>query len=233
MQKPSILLIGTVHLAMDPDIVNHQKDQIKKVVDALQTYEPTKIAVEKPFLIEEELDRKYNEFKDGKLLPSYDEVEQIAFPLAAHFEHQNIYPVDEVVDMSNPSLNQVFQWAKEHQPELFQEIAGVQTQLKRIEDHSTFIKSLQTINDNSYIEEMQRVYMKLTRVGDRQHQVGVKWLKQWHERDLAIAANISRMAGPGDRIIVLVGGDHLHLLRRFLNDSGDFNIESQLEYLPK
>ncbi|MFC7061870.1 DUF5694 domain-containing protein [Halobacillus seohaensis] len=232
-EEPEILLMGTMHFAMDADIVDHQKDQIQKVVDNLKEFEPTKIAVEKSFLIEEELDRKYKEYKNHQLIPSYDEVEQLAFPLAHHFEHSQVYPVDEVVDMSNPTLNQTFEWAKEYQPTLFKEIMEVQANLKKFENNSTFIERLKTINHPDYIAELQRVYMKLTRVGDRQHQVGVKWLKQWHERDLAIAANIGRITTPEDRVLVLIGGDHLHLLRQFLLDSGDFRVSSFLDYQSK
>ncbi|MFG6149790.1 DUF5694 domain-containing protein [Halobacillus sp. B23F22_1] len=232
MNKPEVLLMGTLHLAMDPDIVNHQKENIQEVLEALKAFHPTKIAVEKSFLIEEELDRKYAEYNAGNLLPSYDEVEQFAFPLAHYFELPALYPIDEIVDMSKPTLNQVFEWAKEHQPALFKEILEVQKSLKEMEDTSSLLTTLRSINDPAYISQLQRVYMKLTRVGDRQHQIGVKWLKQWHERDLAISANLSRIAEPNDRILVIIGGDHLHLLRQFLSDSKDFTISTYLEYAP-
>ncbi|WP_101846178.1 DUF5694 domain-containing protein [Halobacillus sp. Marseille-P3879] len=232
MNKPEILLMGTLHLSMDPDIVNHQKDQIQQVVEALKEFKPTKIAVEKSFLIEEELARKFQQYKKGDLIPSYDEVEQFAFPLAHHFDHPAVYPVDEIVDMSSPSLNQVFEWAKEHQPSLFKEILKIQQDLKQIEDTSSLSATLQSINDPHYISQLQRVYMKLTRVGDRQHQVGVKWLKQWHERDLAITANLSRLAEANDKILLIIGSDHLHLIKQFLYDSQDFTLSSYLQYAP-
>ncbi|MCP3029044.1 DUF5694 domain-containing protein [Halobacillus sp. A5] len=232
MMKPEILLMGTLHFSMDPDIVNQQKHQIHQIVDKLKEFNPTKIAVEKPFLIEEELDRKYNQYLNEDLIPSYDEIEQFAFPLAAYLEHPRVYPVDEIVDMTTPALDQVFKWAKEHQPDLFNEILEVQQRLKEMEDNSSLRTTLCSINDPDYISQLQRVYMKLTRVGDRQHQIGVKWLKQWHERDLAITANISRLAEPDDRILVIIGGDHLHLIRQFLMDSDDFTLHSYLDYIP-
>ncbi|GGF24580.1 hypothetical protein GCM10010954_24350 [Halobacillus andaensis] len=232
MNKPEVLLMGTLHLAMEPDIVNHQKENIHEVVEALKAFHPTKIAVEKPFLIEEELDRKFAEYNEGNLIPSYDEVEQFAFPLAHYFELPALHPIDEIVDMSKPTLNQVFEWAKEHQTALFKEILDVQKILKEMEDTSSLLTILRSINDPAYISQLQRVYMKLSRVGDRQHQIGVKWLKQWHERDLAISANLSRIAEPNDRILVIIGGDHLHLIRQFLSDSKDFTLSSYIQYAP-
>lgn len=232
MTKPEILLVGTFHMSMNPEMVNEQQEEIHEIVRSLQEFKPTKITVEKPFLIEEELDRKYKAFRNNTLTPTFDEVEQFAFRLADDLDLPSIHPIDEVVDMSKPTLNQVFEWAKEHQPSLFNEIMEVQKRLKSMENNETIKSILQYVNDPEYRKELQRVYMKLARVGDRQHQVGVHWLKQWHHRDLAIAANISRISGENDRILVLIGGDHLHLLQQFLIDSGDFKVCSASSYLP-
>ncbi|CDQ20439.1 hypothetical protein SAMN05192559_105299 [Halobacillus karajensis] len=233
MEKPEILLVGTFHMAMDPEKVNEQQEEILDVVHSLKDYNATKVAVEKSFLIEEELDRKFQEFKKGSLTPAYDEVEQFGFRLAYELELPRIYPVDEIVDMSSPSLNQVFEWAKQHQPELFQEILQVQKKLKTMESNHSVKGILQYVNNPDYIQELQRIYIKLTRVGDRQHQIGVQWLKQWYHRDLAIAANIARITERNDRVLVLIGGDHLHLLQQLLHESGDFQIPSTSKYLPK
>ncbi|KHE68524.1 DUF5694 domain-containing protein [Halobacillus sp. BBL2006] len=233
MRKPTIMLMGTFHMAMDPNKVNEQQEGIHNIVEALLDYRPTKIAVEKSFLIEEELDKKYHEYQSGNLTPAYDEVDQFAFRLASLMEHPRVYPVDEIVDMSSPSLEQVFQWSKEHQLDLFNEIMGVQANLQRWVNDKDIHSTLQYLNDPEYNKELQRVYMKLSRVGDRQHQIGVRWLTQWHKRDLSMAANIARITDTGDRILVLIGGDHLHLLERFLKDSGDFEFQSILPYLQK
>lgn len=232
MNQPEIMLLGTYHMSVNPEKVNDQQNEIKQVVQSLREYRPTKIAVEKSFLLEEELDRKFKMFQQGHLVPAYDEVEQIAFRLADQLDLPGVYAVDEVVDMSAPSLNQVFEWAKMHQPKLFREIMEVQSQLKNSEDNDTITKILHYVNDFSYIKELQRIYMKLTRVGDRQHQIGVKWLKQWYHRDLAIAANIARITENEDRTLVLIGGDHLHLLHQFLSDSGDFQLTPVQAHLP-
>ncbi|RDY72076.1 DUF5694 domain-containing protein [Halobacillus sp. SY10] len=233
MPKPEILLVGTFHMSMNPEMVNDQQEEIREIVHSLRKFKPTKIAVEKPFLIEEEMERKYKAFRNNTLTPTYDEVEQFAFRLANEMDLPSVYPIDEMVDMSRPSLNQVFKWAKEHQSSLFKEIMEIQNKLKSMENNKTIRNILHYLNDPDYSKELQRIYMKLARVGDRQHQVGVQWLKQWHHRDLAISANISRIAEKGDRILVFIGGDHLHLLQQFLTDSGDFKVLSAKPYLPQ
>ncbi|WP_226584991.1 DUF5694 domain-containing protein [Halobacillus litoralis] len=229
--KPEIMLVGTFNMAMHPNVINNQQDAIQTVVQSLNKYHPTKIAVEKSFLIQKELDRKYKEYLNGRLVPTYDEVEQLAFPIAKELGLSGVYPIDEIVDMSSPSLNQVFEWAKEYQPGLFREILTIQSRLKKMEKGNRVQDILRYVNDPLYIQELKKIYMKLTRVGNQQHQVGVNWLKQWYHRDLAIAANISRIAEQEDRILVLIGGDHLHLLEQFILDSDDFHIQSVQPYL--
>lgn len=231
MIKPKILLVGTFHMSMNPELVNDQQQEIHEVIHSLKEFKPTKIAVEKPFLIEEELDRKYEAFRNNTLTPTYDEVEQFAFRLAHEMDLPSVYPVDDMVDMSNPALNQVFEWAKKHQTSLFEEMLEVQNKLKSMENNESIKGILHYVNDPNYKKELQRIYMKLARVGDRQHQVGVQWLKQWHHRDLAIAANISRITEKDDRILVLIGGDHLHLLEEFLTNTRDFEVLSATPYL--
>ncbi|WP_027956134.1 DUF5694 domain-containing protein [Halobacillus kuroshimensis] len=231
--KPEIMLLGTFHMAVEPEMIHKHKDELSSLTASLKEWKPTKIAVEKSFFLEEELNKRLEQFLKGEQAPAFDEVEQIAFPLAASLEQNHLYPVDEIVDMSTPSLEQVFSWAGEHQPELLNDILSIQQDVKQMEDKQTLAGYFRYINHEDYKEQLQRVYMKLTRVGDRQHQIGVHWLKQWHHRDLAMAANILRTAGPGDRVLVLVGADHLHLVEQFLQESGDVVIQDVVPYLPE
>ncbi|MYL21278.1 hypothetical protein GLW04_15360 [Halobacillus litoralis] len=231
--KPEIMLLGTFHMAVEPEMIHKHSDELSSITASLQEWNPTKIGVEKSFFLEEEINKRLKQFLQGEQAPAYDEVEQIAFPLAEALQQDRLYPVDEMVDMSTPSLDQVFSWAEEHQPELLKEILTIQQSVKQMEDKQTLAGYFRYINDEDYKKQLKRVYMKLTRVGDRQHQIGVHWLKQWHHRDLAMAANILRTAAPGDRILVLVGSDHLHLVERFLKESGDVTIQDVTPYLPE
>ncbi|MCA0971896.1 DUF5694 domain-containing protein [Halobacillus litoralis] len=232
MKKPDVLLVGMVHMAVEPSLVNEHQDEIRKINEALAAFEPNKIAVEKSFYVEEEMNRRYNEFINGQIPPAYDEVEQFGFQIAKKAELPELHAVDEIVDMSTPSLEEVFEWAKQHQPHLFKDIVHTHQELQAESgQHGTFLGKLQAMNEDHYLERMRQLYMKIAKVGDRQHSVGVHWLKQWHHRDLAITANVLRLADPGERILVFTGGDHLHLLKQLISDSQEVNLMSLGDFL--
>ncbi|MBA2176472.1 hypothetical protein H0266_16355 [Halobacillus locisalis] len=230
MSKPEILLVGMFHMTVDPTSVNEEQEEIIRVSEKMKKFEPTKIAVEKSFYVEEEMNKRYQSFLKGDLQLAYDEVEQLGFRIAKAMDHPQLYSVDEIVDMSSPTLEQVFEWAKEHQPELFKNLVSSQQSLQQSITGRSISDKLTYINSAAYQDDLPRIYMKISRIGDRQHQVGVHWLKQWHQRDLAIAANISRIVKNGDRLLVLIGADHLHLLQQFLKDSQDYKLIYASEY---
>ncbi|WP_181350912.1 DUF5694 domain-containing protein [Thalassobacillus sp. CUG 92003] len=230
--QPELLLCGTFHLAVNPEYVNTSQRDIQNVASTLAEFQPTKIAIEKSFFLEDEINRRYHQYLQDDYQLIYDEVDQFAFRIAKEAGLDSLSTVDENVDMANPSLNQVFEWAKEYQPSLFNEILHVQTRLKEMESGESVLAIMRYRNKPAYRQELQRIYMKLSRVGDRQHQVGVHWLKQWYHRDLAIAANIARISHPDDRTLVLIGSDHLYLLYQFLQETRDFTMHEALDYLP-
>ena len=231
MNKPEIMLVGMFHMAVDPATVNDEQKEIMALKEKMEKFEPTKIAVEKSFYVEEEMNKRYQSFLKDDLQLAYDEVEQLGFRIAKTMNHPQLHSVDEIVDMTSPTLEQVFEWAKEHQPALFKDLMTSQQKLQQSITGKSTSEKLTFINSTAYHNELRRIYMKISRIGDRQHQVGVHWLKQWHQRDLAIAANISRIVKDDDRLLVLIGADHLHLLEQFLEDSQDYQLISTNQYI--
>lgn len=232
MSKPNILLVGMIHMAVDPTLVNERKSEIEKVCEVLSTFQPTKIAVEKSYYVEEEMNRRYEAYRNGDISPAYDEVEQIGFRIANALSHPCLFAVDEIVEMSSPTIDQVFEWAKQHQPELFQDIMSIYQRLhQKRETTPSFLHKIKTINEEDFLLDLKKVYMKIAQVGDRQHRIGVQWLKQWHHRDLAISANLLQIAQPDERILVFIGEDHLHLLQQLLSDSQNVTLSSIKDYM--
>ncbi|MYA98728.1 hypothetical protein F4X90_03455 [Candidatus Poribacteria bacterium] len=67
-------------------------------------------------------------------------------------------------------------------------------------------------------------------VGDQY--VGLDWLLRWYERNLKIFVNLTRITeSADDRILLIIGAGHVFLVQQFLEDSGDYIIESPLKYL--
>lgn len=232
--KPEIILLGTYHMAMNPESVNQHQGEISEIIHELKEFNPTKIAVEKSFLLSKEVNRRLQEYIAGTFRLGYDEVDQFGYRLAKELDHKELYTIDEEVNMTSPALNQVFEWAENYQPDLLTQIIEIQQQLAKMEpEDSSPLHRLKAINNADYSSTLEKLYLKLTLIGNHQHQVGAAWLKQWHQRDLSIFANVSRLAVNGDRILLLIGKDHLPLLNHFFEASGSFEMVPAYEYLPK
>ncbi|MGV2620517.1 DUF5694 domain-containing protein [Halobacillus sp. ACCC02827] len=224
MEDAQILVMGSVHFSVEPDTVNNQQKKILEVVDCLKEYEPTKIAVEKSFLLEEEINKRYELFQAGAFQPAYDEVEQFAFRIGKALSLPRLHAVDAQVDMDRPPLSQVFAWAKEYQPDLLKEIVEMQHELNQSRQKTDIMEKLKEVNRLEYGRRLQRLYWKLSQIGDRSHPLGVEWLNQWYHRDLTITANLLKLTEPGDRVLLWIGADHLHLIRQMLEDSNQVKI---------
>ncbi|TVR39512.1 MAG: hypothetical protein EA394_09540, partial [Bacteroidia bacterium] len=57
---------------------------------------------------------------------------------------------------------------------------------------------------------------------------------RWFNRNLRIFRNVQRIpSDPDDRILLIVGADHLNLLNIFFDISWEFELVSPLPYLEK
>ena len=62
---------------------------------------------------------------------------------------------------------------------------------------------------------------------------GADYVAVWYRRNLRIAANISRIAEPGDRVFLIIGQGHAPILRQVLTDWPRFCLDDLLNYLPE
>ena len=53
----------------------------------------------------------------------------------------------------------------------------------------------------------------------------------WYGRSLKIHGNLTQIAEPGDRILVIYGASHAPYLRQFGQDSGYFEVLDPLPFL--
>jgi len=53
---------------------------------------------------------------------------------------------------------------------------------------------------------------------------GADMVAEWHRRNLRMFAKLSRLTGPGERILVLYGQGHAYLLREFIRQAPDMKL---------
>lgn len=89
------------------------------------------------------------------------------------------------------------------------------------------------LNREDNVSEDHKIYMKLALLGDDSNPIGTKWTAYyWYYRNLLIYRNlINLIESDEERIFVLYGSGHLHLLLQFLRESGLVNVEVAGDYL--
>jgi len=240
-KKPEIMILGIFHMRDTPDLYKARRDdihteegqrEIRKVVDCIKEFKPTKIAFE---IVKEKqgtLHEEYRQFLNGMLEPEVNEIHQLGFRAAAELSHDTVYAVDWMDDVENIGLGDVFEWAKKHQPDMVEMINGhYRPKIKQAIEDSSIIERIKALNTESNIELNHEMYMAIARIGQCPEYVGIDWLRWWYQRNLIIYANLAEITCPTDRTLLIIGSAHIHLITQFLKESGLFNVVPANGYL--
>ena len=78
-----------------------------------------------------------------------------------------------------------------------------------------------------------QAYLRSARIGLGAQYPGANWVAHsWYARNLKIFVNLTRITeSTEDRILLIIGAGHVFLVQQFLEDSGDYIVESPLKYL--
>ncbi len=245
-KKRVALLIGTYHMAnpgldmhnvqADDVLAPKRQQEIQDVVERLKRFKPTKIAVEALTDEDEALNKQYQAYLSGELTLGANEIHQLGFRTAAELGHDRIYPVDWNEWNGGVDLGHVYEYAQTHMPELYRQfnsrgeetVAGFQKSLSE----RTIRELLLAGSSEENMRQDHEIYMTFARVGDGKNNIGIDWLcNYWYRRNLIIYANISRISSTEDRVLVIYGAAHMHLLTQFMKESGLFLLEPAEKYL--
>ncbi|HYM00959.1 MAG TPA: DUF5694 domain-containing protein [Blastocatellia bacterium] len=244
-RKPiQVIVVGTFHMDNPgQDMVNpgikdvlgaRRQKEILEVVSRLQRFNPTKIALEST-----PESTKMQERLDGYLSGSYsltpDERDQIGLRLAKDGGLKKVYGVDFKMDLP---MQETFDWAgKNGQGEAVEQIMTMVNQKLMpalnsdfIEKHSV-LEILNKSNQREADELSNQLYLMMLKIGKDSAYPGADTVSRWYERNLKIAANITRIAEPGDRIVVIIGAGHGKLLREFLAGIPGIEVVPTGDYL--
>lgn len=222
-----IMILGTYHFANPgqdainveaADVTTPEKQaEIGAVVDALIRFAPTKVALEYPRERGAALDSVYRAYREGRHELTPNERQQLGFRVADRMGHDRVHSVDWHNDFA---LDEVFAWAQRHDPSF---IAYFQELRERIEGEGAREQATMTVGEilrrTNGPEQVRRTfapYMRIAEVGADSVYIGIKPVVQYYERNLRIFANVTRIAEPGDRILVIFGAGHAPFLRRFV-----------------
>lgn len=247
-----VMTLGTFHFAYpnldafqtsEEDQVDVLKEpwqsEIIAIAKAIEAFQPTVIAVEWEPSRQSYTDSLYNEYLAGGWELGKNEVFQLGFRIAANRNIPKVYCVD---DMGR------------HYPEIL-EIFENETRMAAFEDFYTNSPNLQYLRArmegrekvHSITEEL--LYYNNPEVINKslsyyllhpfQYEeepgdfTGVDFeTGRWFNRNLRIFRNVQRIpAGPDDRILLIVGAEHLNLLNYFFEISAEYQFVSPLPFL--
>ena len=243
---------GVKSKKMDNVLARKRQREIRQLVEQLKAFSPTKIALEVDFSRDVEINAEYQGYLEGTYQLTRGEGDQIGYRLAKEMGHSKVYCVDYFRSAKdNPIFNggidddliNTMAFAEKHNQEhLYGFYPGDPGKVIVGEDgtvwtdpegYEPIINLLIRINQPAWSRENQRAYLHSARVGLGEYYPGANWLVHiWYDRNLKIFVNLTRITeSADDRILFIVGVGHVFLVQQFLEDSGDYIVESPLKYL--
>lgn len=241
--KPTILVLGTDHFS-DQDngdlfntdkvdiLSNKRQNEIREIIHCLKQFEPTKVALEVLEENEEELNAQYSSYIRGSYQLTVNEIDQIGFRLADECNLNQVSAVD-----WNKTQKDIPDSDKWKNSEEYKEVTRIGENIMAESNaylHNHSLKNfLLWLNDPQNVLRGQELYMKLALVGSASDPVGATWTaKYWYYRNMLIYKNLVKLINSNkERIFVLYGSGHLHILLQFLKESGMFDVKVASDYL--
>lgn len=244
--RPTIMIVGSAHFAnpgrdnINVDVEDvlspEQQRGIRELVEVLEQFQPTHVAVEALKERQESLDERYTAYLDGTAELGRSELDQLGMRVAKAMGHDSLYAVD--WQGSPPGgFTESYNWYE------YAREAGLENRLAAVTDPGilekytvqgdrTITEWIAAMNSPAGRLAFHRVYFDVALVGDDENHPGANWVGHWYTRNLMIFNNIVRLAGSAtDRILVIYGAGHAHLLRQFATESQAFDVVDLSDYL--
>ena len=162
-------------------------------------------------------------------------------------QHPKVYCVDWFRSADAEKTVDIEDFAKTHNQSALLEKIGTMVQdmsqgplstLGDFQENRSVIDMFHFLNPEETIRVMHEINnipaLTYVQIGVGDQYVGVDaFLRIWYERNLKIFVNLTRIIESSDeRILLLIGVGHVGILQQFLEDSGDYVVDSAVE-LPK
>lgn len=248
--------LDAVNVQADDVLADERQAELRDLADRLEPWSPDRVAVERPYDGAAELNTVYEEYRAGDR--AYDreeafdsthprrdepvtecrsEVVQVGFRLADRLGHDRVYPVDYPMTLGDDED------AEELQERGFEPDRKVPVDSVDLESHqqevderlatSTIIEYLRWLNRESQLRLNDDAFFdEYVRMGEGDNFAGPRAIAIWYDRNLRMMHNVWRaIESGGERVLLVVGSGHVHVLRRLFDLSPMFCPASPLPYL--
>jgi hypothetical protein len=248
--RPKVLILGMFHFqdaglddykpkaVFDPLSESGQK-QVTEVLERLEKFAPTKVAVEYPADKQEKLDESFRKFMDGTAKPSRNEITQLGYALAKRLKHERVYAFDAPPNPAIPSVDSEAAAKRLRLEELIDRKAskryfdGIEI-VDKLKNELPLRQVLLVMNDPKLVRLLHGAYFTGTfKVGNGEEYPGADaFITRWYNRNLRMFANAQRIASsPEDRVLFIVGAGHLGILRHCAECCSEIELVEVPTYL--
>lgn len=243
--KPSVLLLGTFHFQGEM-VDNYQpqekfevnmllperQDQIEDVLEDLERYKPTIVAIEAMPIKQTYYDSLYQEYLQGRVVNVVDERISLGFELAKRMGLEKVYCIDAKPYNSLLSKEDSLKFVEysSHSDPVVDYWSKAQDRYFNYDDsliyNLPFKKYLLHANSDSINAKEFGYFLVSTRKGTSKEPMGADgWITKYYNRNLRIYSNLQRLdAKASDRILVIYGAMHMYILKHLFKASPEFEL---------
>ena len=248
-QKTTLMILGSDHfnnpglnlinIEYDDVLAPKRQREIEELVNRVKAFCPTKIAITVDEKYNDKTQQNYQAYLKDEYQLTRCEYQQIGYRLAKTLGHPRLYCVDYF-----PEYNPFFPIKEGFNLELIDYVTFAQNHnqedlLLSVSDEEpdpkcqSLIETHMQMNNPVSIHSHHVEYLKIAQIGQGDQYPGANWVTHfWHDRNLKIFVNLTRITeSADDRILLIIPAGHIYMVQHFLENSGDYIIEPVLKYL--
>lgn len=215
------------------------QSEIAAICSAVEEFNPTIIAVEMKPSSQRRLDSLYSLYRKGEWMLKANEVYQLGFRLGKVLALEKLYCIDDagrhyenLTAIFGDSLRmKQFEYYYLNPPDTLYLRNAPEKKI------SSIAEALYNSNNPDKLKERLATYLLHPFKYEEQQEdfTGVDFESgRWFNRNLRIFRNIQRIPqNPGDRILLIIGSEHLNLLNYFFDVSKEYEFISPIPFLEK
>jgi hypothetical protein len=249
--------LDEVNVDADDVLAPSRQQELETLASHLEDAAPDRIAVERPAAQGGAVNDSYALYRDGEVAfderhdfeprhPECDddgmacrsEVVQVGFRLAERLEHERVEAVD-VPQQLAASDDVAALEADGYEPATKVDVPRIdqdalETSLHERLAESTVAGYHRYLNEEVALHANDGMFDEFVRLGDGENYAGPDELAKWYRRNLRMVHNVWKaVENDDDRVLLLVGSGHVHVLRHLLTETPQFCPVSALPYLPR
>ena len=237
-----ILVLGVYHMANPGrDIFNMQADdvlapkrqaEIERLVEVLEKFNPTKIAVERE-TGDTRIVKDYADYVAGTHALTRNEIEQIGFRLAKALGHKSVHAVDIDGEFPfQPLVNYARASGRSSELTALMDDVGVRVKAQNafLSTH-TVLETLLYMNADTKVAADVASYFRQAQIGEPWDWAGADLVSSWFRRNMRIYTNIVRLIeSPAERVLVIYGAGHIGWLQHPIEASPNLRLRKLAEF---